>query len=56
MLYDKPWEHTSAVATLPIVILLSARINSSTRCTIDSVAVLTGRPGRTSTAATFERP
>jgi hypothetical protein len=30
MLYDKPWEQPSAVATLPIVILLSAPINSST--------------------------
>jgi hypothetical protein len=30
MLYAKPWEHPSAVAALSIVILLSARINSST--------------------------
>jgi hypothetical protein len=33
MLYAKPWEHLSAVATLSIVILLSPRINSSTRYT-----------------------
>jgi hypothetical protein len=43
MLYAKPWEHSSAVATLSIFILLSARINSSTRCTIASVATKTRR-------------
>jgi hypothetical protein len=30
MLRTKPWEHSSAVATLSVVILLSAEINSST--------------------------
>jgi hypothetical protein len=45
MLHAKPWEHPSAVVTLCIVILLSARINSSTRCTVASVAVSTVRPG-----------
>jgi hypothetical protein len=30
MLYAKPWEHPSAVATLSIIILLSAQIDSST--------------------------
>jgi hypothetical protein len=34
MLYAKPWEHPSAVGTLSIVILLSARINSSTCCIV----------------------
>jgi hypothetical protein len=46
MLYAKPWEHPNAVATLSIIILLSARINSSTRCTVASVAISTGRFGR----------
>jgi hypothetical protein len=46
MPYAKPWEHPSAVATLPIVILLSAWINSSTRCTVASVTISTGWPGR----------
>jgi hypothetical protein len=43
----------SAVATLSIVTLLSARINSSTRCTVSSVAIQTGRPRRAS-SETFE--
>jgi hypothetical protein len=46
MLYAKPWEHPSAVATLSIVILRSAQINSSTCCTVASVGISTGRPGR----------
>jgi hypothetical protein len=54
MLYAKPWERPSAVATLSIVILLSARINSSTRCTVASVAISTGQPGWAS-SATLER-
>jgi hypothetical protein len=53
MLHAKPCEHPSAVDTLPVVILLSAQINSSTRCTVASVAVSTGRPGRT-LSANFE--
>jgi hypothetical protein len=52
MLYAKPREHYSAVATLSIGILLSARIKSSTPCTVAFVAISTGRPGRIS--ATFE--
>jgi hypothetical protein len=55
MLYDKPWEHPSAVATLSIFILLSARINSSTRRAVASAAIPTGRSGRAA-SATFERP
>jgi hypothetical protein len=55
MLYAKPWEHPSAVATLSIVILLSAQINYSTHCTVASVTVSTGRPGRAS-STTIERP
>jgi hypothetical protein len=55
MLYAKPWEHTSAVATLSIVLLLSARINSSTCCTVASVTAWTGQPGWPS-SATFECP
>jgi hypothetical protein len=55
VLYTKQWEHPGVVATLSIVILLSARINSSTRCAIDSVAISTRRRGRAS-SATFERP
>jgi hypothetical protein len=54
LLYAKPWEHLSAVATLSIVILLSAQINSSTCCTVASVATSTGQPGQAS-SATFER-
>jgi hypothetical protein len=46
MLFAKPWERPSAVAALPILILLSAGINSFTRCTVAPVAVSTGRPGR----------
>jgi hypothetical protein len=46
MLRAKPWEHPSAVAKLPIIILLLARINYSNRCTAVSVAISTGRPGR----------
>jgi hypothetical protein len=42
MLYAKPWEIPSAVATPSIVILLSARINSSTCCRVASVAISTG--------------
>jgi hypothetical protein len=45
----------STVATLPVVILLSARINSSTRRTVAPVAVSTGPPGRT-LSAIFELP
>jgi hypothetical protein len=52
-LHDKQWEDPSAVATLSIVILLSPRINSSTQCTVASVAILTGQPVRVS-SATFE--
>jgi hypothetical protein len=37
MLYAKPWEHPSAVATPLFLILLSARINTSTRYTVSSV-------------------
>jgi hypothetical protein len=33
MLNAQPWEHPNAVATLSVVILLSAWINFSTRCT-----------------------
>jgi hypothetical protein len=54
MLYASPWELPSAVATLYIIILLSAGISTSTRCTVASVAMSTGRPDRTS-SATFER-
>jgi hypothetical protein len=55
MLYAKPWEHPSAIATLSVIILLSAWINSSTHCTVASVAISTGRPGRAS-SATFQHP
>jgi hypothetical protein len=55
MMYAKTWEHPTAVATLSSVILLSARINSSTRSTVASVAISTGRLGPAS-SATFERP
>jgi hypothetical protein len=55
MLYAKPWEHPSAVATLSSVIFLSAPINSSVHCAVASVAILTGWPGRAS-SANFERP
>jgi hypothetical protein len=43
MLYAKLWEHPSAVATLSIVILLSAQINSSACCTVASIAISTGQ-------------
>jgi hypothetical protein len=55
MLYAKPWAHPRAVATLSIVIILPAWINTSTRCTVASVTISTGRPGR-ALSATFERP
>jgi hypothetical protein len=55
MLYAKPWEHPSTVSTLRIVILLSAGLNSSTRYTVASVAISTGRSGR-ALSVTFERP
>jgi hypothetical protein len=42
MLYTKPGEHPSVVAALSLIILLSAEINSSTHCTVASVAILTG--------------
>jgi Mn2+/Fe2+ NRAMP family transporter len=54
MLYAEPWEQPSAVATLFILILLSAGINFSTRCTLAAVAISTERPGR-APSATFER-
>jgi hypothetical protein len=44
MLYAKPWDHHSAVATMSIVILLSAWINPSTRCTVASVTISIGPP------------
>jgi hypothetical protein len=53
MQYAKPWEHPSTVATLSIVVLLSARINSSTCCRVARSQSSTGRPGRAS-SATFE--
>jgi hypothetical protein len=37
--YAKSWEHLSAVATLSIVIFISARISSSIRFTVASIAV-----------------
>jgi hypothetical protein len=46
MLHTKPWEHSSIVATLSVVILLSARIHPSACCTVDSAAISTRRPGR----------
>jgi hypothetical protein len=52
--YAKPWEDPSAVATLSIFILLSARINSFTRCTVASVAVSRWSPSQSS-SATFKR-
>jgi hypothetical protein len=55
MLYAKPWEHLSAVATLSIIILLLVRINSSTCCTVASVAISTGQLGW-APSATFKRP
>jgi hypothetical protein len=53
--YAKPQEHPSAVATLSIVFLLSAQINSSTRCTVASVKISTGQTGWAS-SVTFECP
>jgi hypothetical protein len=53
MLYAKQWEHPSAVATLSIVILMSARINFSICCIVASVTISTGRHGWAS-SATFE--
>jgi hypothetical protein len=53
MLYATPWKNPSAVATLSVVILLSAQMNSSTHCTYASVTISTGRPGWES-SATFE--
>jgi hypothetical protein len=50
MLYAKAWECPSAVVTLFIFILLSARINSSTRCIVASVTISTGRHGQASSA------
>jgi hypothetical protein len=54
MLFAKPWEHPSPVATLSLVNILSARINSSVGCTVASGAISTGLPGKAS-SATFER-
>jgi hypothetical protein len=51
----KPWWHYSAVATLSIVIFLSAWINLSTHYAVVSVSVPTERPGRVSPAS-IERP
>jgi hypothetical protein len=55
MLYAKQRERPNTVATLSIVILLSAGSNSSTRCTVASVAISIGRPGRAS-FVTFQCP
>jgi hypothetical protein len=54
MLYAKPREHPSTVATLSLY-LLSARIISSTCCTVLSVAISTGRSDQAS-SATFKYP
>jgi hypothetical protein len=54
LLYAKPWEHPTAVATVSVVVLLSAGINSFTRCTVASVINLKRQPGRTS-SVTFEQ-
>jgi hypothetical protein len=43
MLYDKPWEHPDTVATLSIVVLLSARLNSSTRSTVAMLQTQQGK-------------
>jgi hypothetical protein len=45
----KASEHHSAVVTLSVVILVSARINSAL-CTVASIAFSTGQPGQASTA------
>jgi hypothetical protein len=54
ILYAKPCV-TPQGSCYTIVILLSARINSSNQCTVASVEISTGRPGHAS-SATFERP
>ncbi|GFR05342.1 hypothetical protein TNCT_421061 [Trichonephila clavata] len=48
MLYAKPGEHPTAVAMLSIVTLRSALINYFTCCSVDFVAIKTGRPLRSS--------
>jgi hypothetical protein len=55
MLHVKPWEHPGEVATLSVVILLSAKINYSTHSTAASVAISTGQTVWISSAM-FEHP